>query len=68
VVANSEQRREGKNKESLQQSTILTRKTNSSMFGCGNVSDPLSDTLKVGEGFMGDVIKLEKLACSDRNK
>jgi len=40
------------------------------MFGCGNVhnSDKSSDTLKVGEGFMDDVIKLETLTCSDGDK
>jgi hypothetical protein len=30
---------------------------------CDN--DRYSDTLKVGEGFIGDVIKLETLTCSD---
>jgi hypothetical protein len=54
----------------FKQGMVLTRKTNSWMFGCGNVhnSDTFSDTLKVGEGFMGDVIKLETLACSEGDK
>jgi hypothetical protein len=40
------------------------------MFGRGNVhnGDKFSDILKVGEGFMCDVIKLETLTCSDGDK